>query len=268
MKTRELLEKYGIKLRKSLSQNFLSDERIARRIVEESGIGKEDVVLEIGAGAGTLTEELAKIAKRVIAYEIDERLKNLLEERLSVFKNVEIIFEDFLKADLSHLSDGFVYVSNIPYGITGPIIEKILREGRFSYAVRMVQKEVAERITSPAGRRNYGYLSALVQTYCEVEKLFDVSRSHFIPNPQVDSTVLKLVWKGNVALFEEYRRFLSVAFLKKRKTLRNNLKGVLRDLDSFLNFLRENGLSEKVRAEEISPEFFLKLFSFLRTTPR
>ena len=265
MRTKELLEKHGIKLKKSLSQNFLSDERIARKIVEKSGIGKEDTVVEIGAGAGTLTEELARVAKRVIAYEIDERLKELLKERLSTFENVELIFTDFLKADLSKVPDGFVYVSNIPYGITGPIIEKILREGRFSFAVLMVQKEVAERITSPPGKRSYGYLSVLVQSFCDVEKLFDVSKSHFIPNPQVDSTVIKLVWKGRGVPFEEYRKFLSIAFSKKRKTLKNNLKEVLKDPVSFL---KENGLGEKIRAEEVPPEVFLKLFSSLKTTPR
>ena len=265
MKTKELLEKYGIKLKKSLSQNFLSDERIAKKIVEKSGVGKEDVVVEIGAGAGTLTEELAKVAKKVIAYEIDERLKDLLEERLSNFENVELIFTDFLKADLSGIPDGFVYVSNIPYGITGPIIEKILREGRFSFAVLMVQKEVAERITSPPGRKSYGYLSALVQSFCNVEKLFDVSKSHFIPNPQVDSTVLKLVWKGKIAPFDEYREFLSIAFSKKRKTLKNNLRGIVKDP---LSFLRENRIEEKVRPEEVRPEVLLRLFSSLKTIPR
>ena len=256
MKTSDLLKEYGIKLKKFLGQNFLSNQRVAKKIVELSGVSSDDIVVEIGAGAGTLTEEIAKVAKKVIAYEIDRSLEDLLRDRLSCFDNVEIVFEDFLKADLPDVED-FVYVANIPYSITGPIIEKILRENRFRFATLMVQKEVAERIISKPGKRTFGYLSALVQSYCDVEKLFDVSKSNFVPNPKVDSTVLKLTWRGSDLEFEKYSRFLSSAFEKKRKTLKNNLKSFLRNPDEILKDL---GIDLNKRPEQISAHDFKRIF--------
>ena len=250
-----------MKLKRSLSQNFLSDQRVARKIVEAAGIGEKDFVVEIGAGAGTLTEELAKTGAKVLAYEIDESLKDLLRDRLSRFENVELVFEDFLEADLSKVPDDFVYVANIPYGITGPIIEKILKVGRFRFAVFMVQKEVAERILSKPGRKSYGYISALVQTYCDVEKLFDVSKSHFVPNPKVDSTVVKLKWRGWIVDFREYSEFLSKVFSKKRKTVKNNLKSLTTNPDGVL---KEVGIDPSLRPEDLTPKDLLSIFRALR----
>ena len=261
MKTSDLLKKYGVRLKKSLGQNFLSDQRIARKIVELSGVDPDDVVVEIGAGAGTLTEEIAKVAKKIIAYEIDRSLEGLLRDRLSHFDNVEIVFEDFLKASLPDV-ENFVYIANIPYSITGPIIEKILRENSFRFATLMVQKEVANRILSRPGRRTFGYLSALVQSYCEVGKLLDVSKSNFVPNPKVDSTVLKLTWKGFDVDFEKYSNFLSKSFEKKRKTLRNNLRSLLRDPDEVF---KDMDIDLGKRPEQISVDDFKKMF--LRINP-
>ncbi len=257
MKTSKLLKKYGVKLKKSLGQNFLSDQRIAKKIVDLSGVSSKDVVIEIGAGAGTLTEELAKVVKRVVAYEVDKSLERLLKDRLSIYSNVELVFEDFLKANLPDVKD-FVYVANIPYSITGLIIEKILRENRFKFAVLMVQKEVAERMISKPGRRAYGYLSALVQSYCDVKKLFDVSKSNFVPNPKVDSTVLKLVWNGTDLDFDKYSKFLSKSFEKKRKTLRNNLKSFLKDPDEILGDI---DVDLNMRPEQISAKDFQRIFA-------
>lgn len=249
MKTADLLRKYNIKLKKSLSQNFLSDDRIAKRIVEAAGIGKEDVVVEIGAGAGTLTEELAKVASEVYAVEIDERLRELLEERLKNYSNVHLIFEDFLKLNLSFLKSNFNYVANIPYKITGKIIEKILREGRFKIAVLMVQKEVAQRILSKPCRRSYGYLTVLIRSFCDVEKLFDVSKSYFLPNPDVDSTIIKITFKGHDVSFENYREFVSRMFSSKRKTVKNNLRQIFNDPESLL---LKSSIDPRKRAEELS----------------
>ncbi len=261
MRTSELLKRYSIRLKKGLSQNFLSDERVARRIVEESGISSDDTVVEIGAGAGTLTEELAKTGAKVIAYEIDRSLKKLLEDRLTVYENVELHFEDFLKADLSWIEDGFKYVSNIPYGITGPILEKILREGRFSTAILMIQKEVAERLMAKPGRKSFGYISALVQTFCRVEKLFDVSRSHFVPNPGVDSTVV-LLERSSVDLpFEDYRSFLSNVFSNRRKTLKNNLRRIVKNPEAII---KRMGLRSDVRAEQVGVEMLEAIFREVR----
>lgn len=257
MKTSELLQRYGISLKKSLGQHFLSTQDVARKIVKSADISNEDTVVEIGAGAGTLTEELAKVAMRVVTFEIDKRFEKLLKDRLSGFENVELIFDDFLKADLSFLPEGFVYVANIPYNITGPIIEKILKEGRFRMAVLMVQKEVAHRMLSSPGSKTFGYLSALVQSFCKVFKILDVPRSFFVPNPDVDSVVVKLVPRGENLPFRDFRAFLSKIFAKKRKTLKNNMKGWVEDVE---NVLEKLGIDPMTRAEALTVEQIKRLY--------
>jgi 16S rRNA (adenine1518-N6/adenine1519-N6)-dimethyltransferase len=248
LKTSDYLKKYGVKLKKHLGQVFLSDDRIAKRIVKEVGLTPEDVVVEIGAGAGTLTEELAKTGARVIAYEIDESLAPVLRERLSKYPNVELRFEDFLKA--KDIPEGAICVSNIPYSITGPIMEKII-EWKFKRAIVMVQKEVGERILAKPGKKTYGYLSVVVQTFYEVKKLFDVSRSCFVPNPEVDSTVVDLKRKPVDLDFEKFKKFVSMIFAKKRKTLKNNLK-------PFLSIFEGVDLSR--RAEQLTVEEIVELY--------
>lgn len=248
LKTSDYLKKYGVKLKKHLGQVFLSDDRIAKRIVKEVGLTPEDVVVEIGAGAGTLTEELAKTGARVIAYEIDESLAPVLRERLSKYPNVELRFEDFLKA--KDIPEGAICVSNIPYSITGPIMEKII-EWKFKRAIVMVQKEVGERILAKPGKKTYGYLSVVVQTFYEVKKLFDVSRSCFVPNPEVDSTVVDLRRKSVDLDFEKFRKFVSMIFAKKRKTLKNNLR-------PFLSVFEGVDLSR--RAEQLTVEEIVEFY--------
>lgn len=248
LKTSDYLKKYGVKLKKHLGQVFLSDDRIAKRIVKEVGLTPEDVVVEIGAGAGTLTEELAKTGARVIAYEIDESLAPVLRERLSKYPNVELRFEDFLKA--KDIPEGAICVSNIPYSITGPIMEKII-EWKFKRAIVMVQKEVGERILAKPGKKTYGYLSVVVQTFYEVKKPFDVSRSCFVPNPEVDSTVVDLKRKPVDLDFEKFKKFVSMIFAKKRKTLKNNLK-------PFLSIFEGVDLSR--RAEQLTVEEIVELY--------
>ncbi|PLV55696.1 16S rRNA (adenine(1518)-N(6)/adenine(1519)-N(6))-dimethyltransferase RsmA [Thermotoga sp. SG1] len=254
MKTSDYLKKYGIRLKKHLGQVFLSDDRIAKRIVKEAGLKPDDVVVEIGAGAGTLTEELAKTGARVIAYEIDESLAPILQERLSKYPNVELRFEDFLKA--KDVPDGAICVSNIPYSVTGLIIEKII-EWRFKRAILMVQKEVGERILSKPGRKSYGYLSVMVQTFYEVRKLFDVPRSYFVPNPEVDSVVIEMKRKDVDLDFERFKKFVSMIFSKKRKTLKNNLK-------PFLSIFEGMDLSR--RAEQLTIEEIMELYNVWRRT--
>ena len=256
MKTSELLRKYNIKLKKSLGQHLLSDDRIAKKIVEISRISPSDTVVEIGVGAGTLTEELAKTGAVVIGYEIDERFRPLLESRLSRYKNVKILFEDFLKVDPKTFPENVKFVSNIPYNITGPILEKIFKT-KFSYVVIMVQKEVADRILARPGTRNFGYISALSKVVCDVEKLFDVSRSHFIPNPQVDSTVVLLRKKKDVEDFEALSFFLGKLFSKRRKTVRNNLKDLFEKAETTLE---KFGIDPMKRPENLSLEDTIKLF--------
>lgn len=248
MKTSDYLKKYGVRLKKHLGQVFLSDDRIAKRIVKAADLTPEDVVVEIGAGAGTLTEELAKTGARVIAYEIDKSLAPILQERLSKYPNVELRFEDFLKAE--DVPEDTICVSNIPYSITGPIMEKII-EWKFKRAIVMVQKEVGERILAKPGKKTYGYLSVVVQTFYEVKKLFDVSRSCFVPNPEVDSTVVDLKRKPVDLDFEKFRKFVSIVFAKKRKTLKNNLR-------PFLSAFEGVDLSR--RAEQLTVEEIVEFY--------
>jgi 16S rRNA (adenine1518-N6/adenine1519-N6)-dimethyltransferase len=248
LKTSDYLKKYGVRLKKHLGQVFLSDDRIAKRIVKAAELTPEDVVVEIGAGAGTLTEELAKTGARVIAYEIDESLAPILQERLSKYPNVELRFEDFLKA--KNVPEGAICVSNIPYSITGPLMEKII-EWKFKRAIVMIQKEVGERILAKPGKKTYGYLSVVVQTFYEVKKLFDVSRSCFVPNPEVDSTVVDLKRKPVDLDFEKFKKFVSMIFAKKRKTLKNNLR-------PFLSIFEGVDLSR--RAEQLTVEEIVELY--------
>jgi len=252
LKTSDYLKKYGIRLKKHLGQVFLSDDRIAKRIVKEADLKPDDVVVEIGAGAGTLTEELAKTGAKVIAYEIDEDLAPILQERLSKYPNVELRFEDFLKA--RDVPEEAICVSNIPYSITGRIMEKII-EWRFKKAVLMVQKEVGERILSKPGRKSYGYLSVVVQTFYDVKKLFDVSRSCFVPNPEVDSVVVEMKRKAVEIDFPQFKKFVSMIFSKKRKTLKNNLR-------PFLSVFEGVDLSR--RAEQLSIEEIIELYNIWR----
>ena len=256
MKTSELLRKYNIKLKKSLGQHLLSDDRIARKIVEISNISSDDVVVEIGVGAGTLTEELAKTGATVIGYEIDKDFKPLLDDRLSRYKNVRIIFEDFLKARTETFPKDVKFISNIPYNITGPILEKIFKTP-FSYAVIMIQKEVADKILAKPGTRNFGYISALSRIICDVKKLFDVSKSHFVPNPQVDSSVVLFKKKKMNLDFDALSFFLGKLFSKRRKTVKNNLKNLLREPEVVLEKLNIDPMK---RPENLMLEEIINLF--------
>lgn len=266
LKTSEWLIKYNIRLKKSLGQNFLSDNRVASRILEKLDLNSDDTVIEIGAGAGTLTEELAKVVKKVITYEVDSNLKTLLSDRLKPFKNVELRFEDFLKANLEDLkSDSLSYVANIPYFITSPIIEKILLESpKFKFAALMVQRELAERIMAVHGSRKFGSISFFVQYFCNVERILKVSRSHFIPNPEVDSVVVKLTPKYRENISEDtvgLFRFSRRLFSQRRKMLKNILNSMgyskeqLESLDGIIDL--------KLRPEHLSVDQIIRLYHLL-----
>ncbi|MDI3473395.1 MAG: rRNA (adenine1518-N6/adenine1519-N6)-dimethyltransferase [Thermotogaceae bacterium] len=266
MKTSEWLAKYNVKLKKSLGQNFLSDNRIAKRIIEKLNLDSDYTIVEIGAGAGTLTEELARIAKKVIAYEVDLSLAALLRERLKIFENVEIKFEDFLKADLKNIkAERLSYVANIPYFITTPIIEKILLESpKFEFATLMVQKELAERIASKHGSRKFGSISFFVQYFCNVETVLEVSRSHFVPNPKVDSIVIKLTPKNPELSFEDLIKlfkFSKKLFSQRRKMIKNILKSMGYSAEKLESLDKKFDL--KVRPEQLSVEQITELYNLL-----
>ncbi|KAF2955258.1 16S rRNA (adenine(1518)-N(6)/adenine(1519)-N(6))-dimethyltransferase RsmA [Marinitoga sp. 38H-ov] len=261
MKTSEWLKKYNIFLKKSLGQNFLSTQEYAKKIVQKSDISKDDIVIEIGPGAGTLTEALAQSGANIFAFEIDERLKPLLEERFKNFNNVHIQFIDFLKADLSNFNNP-KYVANIPYYITSPILEKIFMETPdFQLATLMVQKEYGNRMIATSGK-DYSPLSIFVQFFCNVEKIITVPPHAFIPNPKVDSVVIKLTPKENIPDIDKNKffKFIHIAFSQRRKTIKNNLKGIFGENTDEI--LKKCSIDPKTRPENLSIDKFIDLFSY------
>ncbi len=263
MNTANLLKKHGIIPKKSLGQNFLTNESTAIQIAERSGITPDEIAIEIGAGTGILTLALSRISRMVIAYETDKRLVPVLKEVLSGIKNVRLVHEDFLKSPfLEEMNELHSYVSNIPYHLTSPIIERILFEDHFyNHAVLMVQKEFAERIMATSSTKSYGSLTVLLSAVCTVEKLLLLSRHSFYPVPNVDSVVLRLTPHENQKISKDelhkFRSLLKVSFSERRKMLKNNLKSIVRDPNGLL---MRAGIANDVRAEELSVEDFLRLF--------
>ncbi|MDD2217871.1 MAG: 16S rRNA (adenine(1518)-N(6)/adenine(1519)-N(6))-dimethyltransferase RsmA [Eubacteriales bacterium] len=268
----EIRDKHKFRLSKSLGQNFLTDKNIIDKIIEAADISENDMVIEIGPGIGVLTAEAAQRAGHVVALEIDKNLIPILSETLALYNNVEIINADILKTDLNVIIErkkaedptirGVKIIGNLPYYITTPIIMKILEENvKADIVIVMMQKEVAERIKATPGGKIYGAISAAVQYYCEVIDVAKVSRHVFIPEPKVDSAVLRLDIreKKPVSLDDEDLFFacIKASFGQRRKTLLNSLTGIC-----GLNKEETRGLLEAVgidpirRAETLSIEEF------------
>lgn len=278
--TRQRLKEYEITLKKSLGQNFLTDDTILERIVHTLELKPEDAVLEIGPGMGALTMPLAQRAKKLVAVEIDQRLVPILKQDFRSFDHVTIVHDDILKTDIVSLFETHfslyerVHVAaNLPYYITTPIIMRLLESGvSFQRLVLMMQKEVAERLAAKPGSKEYGSLSVAVQYYCDVEKKFSVPGAAFIPQPKVDSTVVRLERRTApvVELFDETFFFAVVraSFAQRRKTLYNNLgnqfftketKFQLRDI------LIQISIDPSARGETLSMEEFARLSNALHT---
>lgn len=269
--TNEILNKYGLRLTKSLGQNFLTDVNIIRKIVETAEVDKNDLVLEIGPGIGALTAQLAEKAGKVIAVEIDRHLLAPLSETLGDYGNVQVIHADIMQTDLWELTadwDGSLkVVSNLPYYITTPIIMSLLESGiPWHLLVFMVQKEVVNRIVAMPGTKDYSALSVAVRYYAEPKLSFYVSRNCFIPKPDVDSAVVKLKKRSLSQPADLSREFLfrviRASFSQRRKTLLNSL-GKQPWLEGGKERLREvligMSLSENSRAETLSVEQFIYL---------
>ena len=254
----------NFKYKKSFGQNFIKDDNIIRKIVNYSEIDKDTVVLEIGPGAGSLSKQIVPLAYYAVLYEIDTRLKETLNNVLAKNNNYEIVFGDFLEQNISDLRNKYIgkkiyVVANLPYYITTPIITKLLDEIYPDKIIIMVQKEVATRLSSTFGSRDYGMISVLLGSRYNVVKLFDVSRKCFIPEPNVDSAVIKLekVDKlGNVDK-EKFEKLIKSAFQFKRKNLRNNLKAY--DLNAIENVLKKYNYSLMNRAEDIPIDLFIEI---------
>ncbi len=257
--------------RKSLGQNFLNDDNIINKIVSSLPIDKDTLVIEIGPGSGVLTSKLAYVAGNVLAYEIDTRLESVLRNNLCSFDNVDIKFQDFLKADVVKDIKEYNYrklyvVANLPYYITTPIINKLITDAiDVSYIVVMIQKEVADRFCAVPGNKDYNSLTVYLNYHFEVKKLFDVSKNSFIPKPKVDSTVIclkKRDKKQEVCDLTLFYKLVRDSFCFKRKNLRNNLKGY--DLLKVENVLKKYGYDLSVRAEQLDINIFVEMANKLK----
>lgn len=268
--TKGILNRYGIKLNRNLGQNYLIDKNKRDQIVGFGNIDKSDVVLEIGTGIGTLTIEIAKRAKKVIAIEQDERISQILAKRLKDERidNVELINDDALKVEFPKFNK---VISNLPYQISSPITFKFL-DYDFDLAVLMYQKEFADRMNGEVGTKNYSRLSAMLYFKCDVEKLTDVSAESFIPKPQVDSSVVMLKPKENPIPeddFDFYSKVTKALFQHRNKKIRNALIDSRHEFTSLdkkelkktLNAIESEEIEKyfTMRVSELSPEEILFL---------
>ncbi|MDY4734829.1 16S rRNA (adenine(1518)-N(6)/adenine(1519)-N(6))-dimethyltransferase RsmA [Terrisporobacter sp.] len=269
--TKEVVQKHNFKFSKSLGQNFLIDTNVIDRILEGARVQEGDYVIEVGPGIGTLTKEMGRTAEKVVAIEIDKTLIPILEETLADFPNIEVINQDILKVDVQELvkeklNGGPVkLIANLPYYITTPIVMKFLEEDiPVTDIVVMVQKEVADRMNAQPNSKDYGALSVAVQYYCDTEIVAKAPRHMFIPQPNVDSTVIGLhvreERKYNVDNEDIFFKTVKASFGQRRKTLLNSLGGLgFLSKDQIKIALQEANIDEKRRGETLSIEEFASL---------
>ncbi|MBR4832498.1 MAG: 16S rRNA (adenine(1518)-N(6)/adenine(1519)-N(6))-dimethyltransferase RsmA [Butyrivibrio sp.] len=278
-RTKEVLSKYNMSAKKKFGQNFLIDANVLGGIVDASGVTKDDCVLEIGPGIGSLTQYLAESAKRVIAVEIDKSLIPVLDDTLSEYDNVTVINEDILKVDIDAIIKEYndnrkiKVVANLPYYITTPIIMKLFESGAPIESVTvMVQKEVADRMSVGPGNKDYGSLSLAVGFYAEASLVMDVPPSSFIPQPGVGSAVVHLqrFEKPSVEVDDEKYMFeiIRTSFNQRRKTLCNSLANnpaLKVSRQRVQEALEEMGLDERIRGEVLTLEQFATLSNILQS---
>ncbi|HLR21490.1 MAG TPA: 16S rRNA (adenine(1518)-N(6)/adenine(1519)-N(6))-dimethyltransferase RsmA [Tissierellaceae bacterium] len=271
---KRIIDKYDFRFSKSLGQNFLIDGNIVGNIVESANITKSDYVLEIGPGIGTLTEELARKAKKVVAIEIDEGLLPVLDETLEEYDNIEIIHGDILDIDINKLiqekfnNTPVKVVANLPYYVTTPIIGKLLEEVNYIDSITvMVQKEVADRMVADPGSKVYGSLSVFINFYTDPEISFRVPKTVFMPQPKIDSAIIKLNIKEDIPNIDKDKFFkvVKAGFSKRRKTILNSLSsyGFNTDKETIRKCLEQANIKEKERAEKLSIEDFINISTIL-----
>lgn len=277
--TRFIMKKYNIRANKNLGQNFLINEEVVKNIVGCSNIEKEDLVIEIGPGLGTLTKYLLEKAGKVICIELDTKMLQILEDRFSLYNNFELINNDVLKVDLKNIIKkekeeckikNVKIVANLPYYITTPIIMKLLEEELELESITvMIQKEVADRLIATPGEKNTGAITYSVYYYADSEAIMEVPNSSFIPEPEVTSKVIKLNIRKEPAVKtkdkEKMFKIIKYAFMQKRKTLLNSLtnNGVFKNKTQGTEILNSLGIKENVRPEELTLEQFEKISNIL-----
>ena len=263
----ELLKKYQLAPLKKLGQNFLRDENIVNKIAE-AAVRPGENALEIGPGLGVLTQALARRAKKVVAVEIDKGMVQVLSQTLNGLGNTQVLWQDFLKADLQEIArehfggEPFAVVGNLPYYITSKCLLAVLEaQAPVLRFTAMVQKEVAERLMAEPGDANYGAITASVAYYGHVRQVFSVSRSCFLPAPDVDSAVIGIEPRAQFDVpREDYTKIVRGLFAQRRKTLQNNMKNSLQMKNERIQLaLEEAEIPANSRAENLSPEDFAKL---------
>ena len=267
LNTKDIVKKYGFKFTKSLGQNFLTDDTVLVDIVEGAEICEEDFVIEIGPGVGTLTKELLKKAKKVCAIELDGDLIPILKEELKEFENFELIHKDALKVDFNEIigeEKSVKLVANLPYYVTTPIIIKLITEGyNFKSLTIMIQKEVAERIDAEPNNKDYGSISLLVQYYCNTQIVRYVKPTSFIPQPKVDSIVIRLDRlespKVEVKDKDLMFRVIRDSFNMRRKTLSNSIKNIGLSKENLSLAFENSNINPQRRGETLSLAEFAKL---------
>jgi len=263
----KILKNYKIFLKKSLGQNFLVNKKIIEKIVEAGNVTKSDVVLEIGAGIGTLTRELAKYVYKVIAVEIDKRFEEILKESLKEFSNVELIFDDILKIELSKIvTTPYKIFGNLPYYISGTFLGEYLKKGPYAQTmVLLLQKEMVERITSKHGTKNFSPLSILLSLMYDFEIITPVPAHFFFPIPEVDSLLVKFSYNPknqSIKNPELFYKLIKSAFKFRRKYLINNLKSEFRNIPWEDIFSKLN-INLKERAENIPIDVYIKISNLM-----
>lgn len=266
MNVKDVLNKNNFSFKKKFGQNFLLDQNLLNNIVSLGDIDKNTLVIEVGVGAAALTKKLSEKAKNVLGYEVDNTLEEPLKEILKDYKNVDIVFDDFLNRNINNDIKNYEYknlilVANLPYYITTPIITKFIEEGiDVSKMVVMVQNEVADRLSAKPGTKSYNSLTIFLNYYFDIKKAFVVSKNVFYPKPNVDSAVVVFTKKKKqyaVKNKELFFKLVKDSFTQKRKTLKNNLKSY--DLEKIEKTLKKYNKDISTRAENITIEEFIDI---------
>ena len=273
MSLKEILVNHGFRFNKKYGQNFISDGNLLASIASLSSVGADDTVVEIGAGAGTLTREISAKAKRVVSYEIDENLRPVLSETLRGCDNAEVVFRDFLKEKTSDFEDfigeDYIVIANLPYYITTPVIMKFVEEAKHcKRLVIMVQEEVALRLAAKENTPDYGGITASIAVTGDAKIVKKVPRNMFYPVPNVDSAVVRIDMcepKYGVTDLAFYRKTVKAAFANRRKTLANNLKlSFSLSREQAEKVLINSGIDLLARGETLSAERFAVLSENLK----
>lgn len=281
VRTQAIVNRYFVKAKKNLGQNFLVDQTAILGIVEAAGIKKDDQVIEIGPGIGSLTEQLLLAGAKVFAYEVDDSLPTILQNELPkkiddqpLASRFKILLKDVLKANFKEdIGDFFDFtkpikvVANLPYYITTPIIFALAESDlHFTSLTLMMQKEVAERLEAQPASKDYGPLTISVQTEMKVKLALQVGRNSFMPRPKVDSSVVVLTPLKEKPAIEDRKHFIWVVkmcFSQRRKTLNNNLKSLLPDKTKRDELIAELGVEPRIRPEDLTIEQFIKIAKFI-----